>query len=281
MATSSTAHHRIRHRWMETLLNEKVSDGGISVTHNSTIIIDAATQPPLSLSSTSSSSNSSASLTVLGSLIIVGLFIILGLSVWYITWCTLRYYRQKKLRRDILLMRAAHLSGASGHDVRNDENQPWYVDDTPTLERIQRRYETVEHWTITKRAQEHTACCSTIQAQRCCITNTTGTLSSHTGGAGTKSETESPCVSSIIIDEEMDHSHIESDMEVERECPICMSKLEADQILSWSSNPKCIHGTLNMKALRKLESSRSFYDVVSLIISTNSLLHPQFTIMNA
>lgn len=237
METGSTTHN-IRHRWIETLLNENVSDEGSTVAKNTTIV-EVATQSPISTSSTTSS-NSSASLTVLGSLIIVGLFIILGLSLWYITWCTLRYYRQKKLRRDILLMRAAHFSGTNDHDVNNEENQPWYVDDTPTLERIQRRYETIEHWTITKRAQSHTACCSTIQAQRGC---TIGNSNNGDTVATTSENSTLPCISTIITDEEMNHPNVGSDTETDRECPICMSKLEADQILSWSSNPKCIHGT--------------------------------------
>jgi hypothetical protein len=27
------------------------------------------------------------------------------------------------------------------------------------------------------------------------------------------------------------------------ECPICMSEIKLGQIISWSSNPQCIHGT--------------------------------------
>lgn len=230
------SHNNMRHRWIETLLNE---NGSNAVANNSS----EATQPPIPLSSTSSSSHTSASLTALGSLIIVGLFIILGLSIWYITWCTLRYYRQRKLHRDILLMRAAHLSGTSGHDINNEENQPWYVDDTPTIERVQRRYETIEHWTITKRAQEHTTCCSTIQAQRSIGSN------NNFGGGATTVEA-APCISSIITDEEMNYDNIElagADTEADHECPICMSKLEAGQVLSWSSNPKCIHGTCKLQ----------------------------------
>ena len=55
METGSTTHN-IRHRWIETLLNENVSDEGSTVAKNTTIV-EVATQSPISTSSTTSSSD--------------------------------------------------------------------------------------------------------------------------------------------------------------------------------------------------------------------------------
>ena len=255
--------HNIRHRLIETF-----PDTGINEDNPASHNVNTATQPPVPLSSSSSSSNSSISLTAVGGLIIAGLLAVLILSLWYITWKTLRYYRLRTLRHDIMLMGVAHLSASRGPDVNSEENQPWYEDETATLERLQRRYETIEHWTITKRAREHTTCCNAVQVQR---------RSSDSSGCVTTSGMVTQCIPSTLSDEVVSNPQSDFDLDVAdvesgHECPICMSKFEVGDILSWSSNPKCIHGTS--------ETPSSFLIAKSLF-TYERFLFPQFIITSA
>jgi hypothetical protein len=118
--------------------------------------------------------------------------------------------------------------------------------------RIERRYETIEGWLITKKVQNHDAFCEKVVGvstqrkdeavceEKC--KRITCSLSHDTG----KDE--------VVCDEtckqmkcSLPHDTAETDEEwsfggyEEKECPICMECLEVDDVVSWSPNSTCQH----------------------------------------
>jgi hypothetical protein len=137
-------------------------------------------------------------------------------------------------------------------------------------QRIQRRYETVEHWIISKTVLRHNEFCaavvanfdhhnstvpSTIDAPKC---NRNSALEESTDDAVSSSgdvdavallkqlppaELEEPTNVCCIDNELESHQEHCIDRENEmQECPICMLELAPGEIVSWSSNEQCCHG---------------------------------------
>jgi hypothetical protein len=96
--------------------------------------------------------------------------------------------------------------------------------------RIERRYETIEGWLITKKSQRHDATCEKLVS----------------ASAQTKDEASS-VEKCTRIKCSLSHDTAETDAEwpfnnyEERECPICMECLELGDAVSWSPNEECSH----------------------------------------
>jgi hypothetical protein len=96
--------------------------------------------------------------------------------------------------------------------------------------RIERRYETIEGWLITKKAKKHDVMCEKLVA------------------ASTQRKDEASSVEICTrIKCSSSHDTAETDDEwsfddyEEKECPICMEGLELGDAVSWSPNEKCTH----------------------------------------
>lgn len=90
------------------------------------------------------------------------------------------------------------------------------ADGTDMEMRIQRRYETVEHWVITKRVCPHDEFSNRVLSRFC--------------SSKKKNDTS---------DTDEEDSWMEGEEDVE--CPICMSTIGAGDIVSWSANENCSH----------------------------------------
>ena len=87
-----------------------------------------------------------------------------------------------------------------------------------TQDRIDRRYETVEGWLVTKRALPHDEACMTCR------------------------EILRRAESSSSDEEDSSSSDPdENESSSEKECPICMEPFELDDIVSWGTNSDCQH----------------------------------------
>lgn len=96
--------------------------------------------------------------------------------------------------------------------------------------RIERRYETIEGWLITKKAKKHDVMCEKLvvaSAQR------------KDAASSVEICTQIRCSSSHDTAETCDEWSF-NDYE-EKECPICMEGLELNDAVSWSPNEKCSH----------------------------------------
>jgi hypothetical protein len=198
----------VRRRWVETLIGE-----------NATYVIDTRSSSPAPLPAPSLKRSN---MTVIGYLVVGALLLIIGLSLWYVGWYLYRRFRQRQQYDGTTGTQAS----AQNNDTSNTTEHQLDVSNIKK-ERIQRRYETVEHWTITKRVQEHTTCCDMIRRKH---TNKSITVTSSST-TDMNEDTDIDCCNQI------DESFMKN------ECPICMSEFAVGQIVSWSSNPHCIHGT--------------------------------------
>jgi Ring finger domain len=135
------------------------------------------------------------------------------------------------------------------------------------LLRIQRRYETIEHWIITKKVQPHDDFCEKVvtnfghhqQQHPAVVPNNnndtnTNTCSTSTGSTSAADDDPAEKCSSNNNNNDTTPDHqqhepcvlnscqppLENDQD-QRECPICMSALTRGQIVSWSANEKCSH----------------------------------------
>jgi hypothetical protein len=97
--------------------------------------------------------------------------------------------------------------------------------------RIERRYETIEGWLITKKAQKHDAVCEKLIAA--------STQRKNEASSVVEKCTQIKCTSSHDTAETDDEWSFD-DYE-EKECPICMEGLELGDAVSWSPNEKCSH----------------------------------------
>lgn len=130
-----------------------------------------------------------------------------------------------------------------------------FENDTPRANRsmkmrIQRRYETIEHWIITKSVQSHGSFSDTVvdnfghhQSNSQKIANEPAN-GSEVGNDGCKdgndgSTADVPVAADAPKPAPMLSARLDDDEP--RECPICMSTLKAGQIVSWSANEKCNH----------------------------------------
>jgi hypothetical protein len=95
--------------------------------------------------------------------------------------------------------------------------------------RIERRYETIEGWLITKKTQKHDAVCEKLvvaSAQR------------KEEASPVEKCTHIKCLSSHDTSETDDECSFDYE---EKECPICMEGLELGDAVSWSPNEECSH----------------------------------------
>jgi hypothetical protein len=96
--------------------------------------------------------------------------------------------------------------------------------------RIERRYETIEGWLITKKAKKHDAMCEKLVA---------ASAQRKDGASSEETCTRIQC--------SLSHDTAETDDEwsfndnEEKECPICMECLELGDAVSWSPNEECSH----------------------------------------
>lgn len=98
--------------------------------------------------------------------------------------------------------------------------------------RIQRRYETIEHWIITKKVQLHDSFSDVVVdnfGHHDSNNTTIDSTEDKEPESGMESSSEPKVHSARLDDDEP------------RECPICMSTLKAGEIVSWSANEKCNH----------------------------------------
>jgi hypothetical protein len=136
-------------------------------------------------------------LTGIGYLLISGLFVLLAFSLLLLVWATWRRRRN--------------------HRTSHDDSENPTIDTDLNMasdHRIEQRYETIEHWIITKRVILHTIPPHQTENQEQCGTAISSSLECE------------------------DHSLTNRTPE----CPICMSDIKLGQIVSWSSNPQCVHG---------------------------------------
>lgn len=122
-------------------------------------------------------------------------------------------------------------------------------------ERIQRRYETVEHWLISKQVQPHDNFCAAVVSK---FDHHRKVEQAHCKESAPQPPSDSEICPSLhnataefarAVDAGTDTEEPSSgnflprpDDNV-RECPICMSDLQLGQIVSWSANENCSHGT--------------------------------------
>uniref|UniRef100_A0A7S3KVH3 RING-type domain-containing protein n=1 Tax=Amphora coffeiformis TaxID=265554 RepID=A0A7S3KVH3_9STRA len=121
-------------------------------------------------------------------------------------------------------------------------------------ERIERRYETVEGWIISKRVQEHTDFCqtcvkdfSTFNEDEWVQKNATMETAqdSHAEDSGSEDGSDQARVvlqsTSSPSTTEDDPLELESAHTGEKECPICFEEFAVGQVISYSANPSCGH----------------------------------------
>ena len=113
--------------------------------------------------------------------------------------------------------------------------QPWRQtaeQSKETEERIIRRYETIEHWLITKKVEHHDEFCARVVSGIIPQSPSDEEAPSCQGcSSGQSPETMTNCSSddSLFADDD------------DKECPICMNSLNAGNIVSWSANTQCSH----------------------------------------
>jgi hypothetical protein len=96
--------------------------------------------------------------------------------------------------------------------------------------RIERRYETIEGWLITKKAKKHDVMCEKLVA---------ASAQRKDGASSEGTCTRIKCSSS--------HDTAETDDEwsfhdyEDKECPICMEAFQLGDAVSWSPNEECSH----------------------------------------
>jgi hypothetical protein len=298
-ATTNTL--RSTGRWIESVLETSGQEDSVNTTTTTTTTTwpidettDTSTQPPQLPTSSSTTTQSSPS--VIGFVIVAGLFVILLLSMWYILWNLFRFYQQKRYinhrqreTRSVASLHNALTTANPIHDVVNNlqpqPTPPWYRQDESTTilkksVRIQRRYETIEHWTITKRVQDHTSGCATIQLQKTkckCPENDVDVDGDVDDELDITSVLSSSSTNDVVEDLEdvvvtaKEDVDTDTSTAVDRECPICLSEFTIGQIVSWSSNPQCIHGTCS-QILRLIFERASFVD--AKILTLFSLCFP-------
>jgi hypothetical protein len=165
-------------------------------------------------------------LTAIGYLVVAGLFIVVAICLWLMAWFTWRRHRRQ------------HIQHNRPNTHRDSEENPTSGrrqchDTASSKQRIQRRYETIEHWIVTKRVLPHTACCTAIQS-----------ILWKNQSIPTENNREQKCSQQSIVVSSLDDNDNKTNTTVS-ECPICMSDILLGQIVSWSSNPQCSHGTLH------------------------------------
>jgi Ring finger domain len=139
-------------------------------------------------------------------------------------------------------------------------------------QRVDRRYETVEGWLISKRVMAHDKKCqacmpmitknrerndrlkrndaSTEQQQQCCqqcggddargvCTNSNNSNNSHDVSSNNKEAPETQLDYQVVTHESTTND--EECQSTNPECPICLQDLQVNQIVSWSTNPSCQH----------------------------------------
>jgi Ring finger domain len=182
-------------------------------------------------------------LTTVGYLMIGSFLAVLALCVYAIIWNVVRRRRQ------------IAAAGGIPSGLR------------ATKLRILRRYETVEHWIISKTVQPHDVFCAVVVSNFCHHQQRHDDTTVASKDAGCYSECPSPGVDEgddidpalpsppsfplespscdACTDEEeclsMNSSWNETEDDSVRECPICMSELLQGQIVSWSANELCNH----------------------------------------
>ena len=137
---------------------------------------------------------------------------------------------------------------------------------TALQERIDRRYETIEHWLITKKILKHDefcrrVCCEIVPSSPpLCQVLTDSDKERMKEFAEKKHKAQqqqqqadlekgeggsSQDTSQQQQEEEEPITYFtprpDSEWDEEKECPICMNSLCHDDIVSWSANPKCTH----------------------------------------
>jgi hypothetical protein len=141
-----------------------------------------------------------------------------GLLVFFSFWLMIIVHKLVKQRiRD----RHSHQSG---------ENKVH----TEPEERILHRYETIEHWLITKRVQKHDDLCTRVV----CGIIPQSPLAKDVE-AGTTSDGSNLPKRQVSQDD----SSFDDSKDDDKECPICMNSLHEGpgHIVSWSANVKCSH----------------------------------------
>lgn len=149
-------------------------------------------------------------LTGIGYLLLAAFFLLLAFGILVLVWNAWRRRRN--------------------HHRTTDGNENPTIDIETTAaskQRMQRRYETIEHWIITKRVLPHTERCKMIEEML---------LTNSPQQTVIRDESEARMSNSMVCE---DRSTTNSTPE----CPICMSEIKMGQIVSWSSNAQCIHGT--------------------------------------
>lgn len=135
-------------------------------------------------------------------------------------------------------------------------------------QRIQRRYETIEHWIISKRVQTHNAFCAGVVANFNHHHHHPDTNTNHPCETEEKEEDverawpDAPRndVPQLQEEENAEHHYKNDDEEEDTpECPICMLELLPGEIVSWSANEQCCHGQYNNECNKRTKHTLSIY----------------------
>lgn len=154
-------------------------------------------------------------LTGIGYLLLAAFFLLLAFSLFLLVWNAWSRRRNHRRTTDV------------------SENPTIDIENTSaSKQRMQRRYETIEHWIITKRVLPHAELCKVINEM--VLTNIPYQIRILEEGETALSPSLS-CNDRSISN-------------ASPECPICMSEIRVGQIVSWSSNPQCTHGTCLLSA---------------------------------
>lgn len=126
----------------------------------------------------------------------------------------------------------------------------WIKDFWPVApHRIERRYETIEGWLISKRVKNCNGCCTDIMCKPCEVNETVNeqivTLVEHDKKNKTQVSVMSPLKSIPSIDTAETMTSVDDieccNIHDKNECSICMETFTKDTIVSWSPNSKCDH----------------------------------------
>jgi hypothetical protein len=196
---------------------------------------------------------SETELTPMGYFMICGFLFVLALCLFLLIWNVWRQRRQRFLES---------VSGSS--------SASYAAASRALKQRIQRRYETVEHWIISKKVLPHNDFCAAVVANfdhhnntapsstDAPLSNRNSALEESTDVAVSSSEdvdavalvkqvppaeleepTNVDCIGNELESHHDDCIDPENEMQ---ECPICMLELLPGEIASWSSNEQCCHG---------------------------------------
>jgi Ring finger domain len=226
---------------------------------NVTVLEDNRLSPSLSDNNTNhmDPKNTQMQLNLIGYLLMSSFLLILSIILGLLVYSILR--RRHLLAWDTTMDSRSATGTHHGSPSRS------------MLLRIQRRYETIEHWIITKKVQAHDDFCVKVvtnfghhqhQATSTAVPTTSPTTEGHDNDNNNKSnhndtstetELEETVVEAVNNMEQQQQQQqqqrlcflncqpaLENDYE-QHECPICMSALTRGQIVSWSANDKCSH----------------------------------------